>query len=147
MPSRRIILSGAVAAAVPGAHALAQIAPDFVVEGQAEWSGANSTVLSFTTRIAIGDDEWQAMWRLTGNTPPGPLPESAMAIGIFVGQRPSGGHGVRITGFEPDDDFVIVTYEEEMPDSGLFTTQALTYPWTIRVFPRVRLPVLIERAG
>jgi hypothetical protein len=58
---------------------------------------------------------------------------------VYVGERPTGGYSVEITGITNENGTVRVTVRETSPKPDDIVTQALTYPFDI-----VKLPVKIS---
>jgi hypothetical protein len=104
------------------------------------WGGSGGRVAIQSTMRAATPEEWEAMWALAGRQPPRPLAVGReVAAGIFLGERPTGGYGVRILGLAPgrrdDAGTHPVIWKESAPPEDAMVTQAITRPWQIAVFP------------
>ena len=72
----------------------------------------------------------QAYARQTG-APAAPDPGTGTLVGVFLGQRSTGGYGVKVTGASASGGTLTLTAQVRAPGAGSITTQALTSPWTI----------------
>lgn len=147
-------LVAGVLAAAPGIPALAadpqgKTAPTTgapTIGGVAEWSLDQSGVFEPRAAVIRDDGAWLKLWSQIGQRSPGRLPAGAMAIAIHLGQRKSGGYGVRILGIETATDAIVVGWRETEPPPGAMVTMALTSPVLVRLVPASPLPVMFERA-
>ncbi|MCR6654759.1 MAG: protease complex subunit PrcB family protein [Opitutus sp.] len=81
------------------------------------------------------EEEWVQLWRDIGREPPrawGRGEESA--VGIFLGQRRSGGFAIEVLGVDRDGSVVRVSYREKTPSGGV-VAQVLTSPWAVVAVP------------
>ena len=94
---------------------------------------AEPAVQVATTQVALKSLYAQAYGRQTNinilSTPS--LMQGSTAIGIFLGQRPTGGYSVRAVSAQANKDVLTLTVKVQSPGPGSITTQALTSPWTI----------------
>ncbi len=119
---------------------LAFAPPVFSQESSKEWRGNNSIVSRMVTMVTRDQASWGAMWELAGQKPPQTVDfRSYMAIGIFMGMRPSGGYSPEILKLAETSDSIIVEWQEKQPTGT--ATQALTSPWVIKILPRAEKPV------
>ncbi len=130
----------AVAAAAAGGGATPVAAqpdtPAPTVGGRSDWAGPLSAA-ALDMRVTARDERgWRILWQLVGDPPPGPLPEDAMAVAVFVGSRPTGGHLVDIRSVDPAPDGVVVRWVERLPAPGEAQTQQVTAPYAIELVPR-----------
>ncbi|WP_034384311.1 protease complex subunit PrcB family protein [Deinococcus sp. YIM 77859] len=103
-------------------------------------SGNNASVTSPAVQVATTQGALAALYNLaygrqTSAPPVPPLGGNATAVAIFLGQRATGGYGVRVTGASAQGGVLTLTVNLTAPGPGSITTQALTSPWTI-----VRVP-------
>jgi hypothetical protein len=105
------------------------------IGGERVWSGAVSAAFNDMFVTARDQRGWELVWQLVGEQPPGPLPEGAVAVSVFLGSRPTGGYGVDIVGMSYREDQVLVFYRITEPPEGAAVTQALTAPYTVRLAP------------
>jgi hypothetical protein len=110
-------------------------APVPLVAGQRQWTGSRSA--AFTDMFVTARDRrgWALLWQLAGEDPPGPLPEDAIGVGVFLGMRPTAGYGVEVVDVRYWPQEVLVVYEEIPPPSDAATGQAITAPYAIAVAP------------
>jgi hypothetical protein len=52
-------------------------------------------------------------------------------VGVFLGQRSTGGYGVRVVSANAQAGVLTLTVAVQAPGAGSFTTQAITSPWTL----------------
>jgi hypothetical protein len=111
------------------------------VDGRRAWSGQVSAAFNDMFVTAREPRGWDLVWQLVGEPPPGPLPEGAMAVAVFLGSRPTGGYAVDVVGMSYRPDQVLAFYRETEPPEDAVVTQQLTAPWTVRLAPASPLPV------
>ncbi|MGP1395164.1 MAG: protease complex subunit PrcB family protein [Inquilinaceae bacterium] len=130
----------AVAAAEPAP------APAPQLNGQRTWRGTNSAAMMEIDAVARDARGWDILWQLAGEPAPGPLPEGAMAFGVFLGERPTGGFGAEITDVQIGIDEVVVTYREIVPPADALLTQGFTAPYAVHMSRFSDKPVRFVRA-
>ena len=90
---------------------------------------------------------WLGVWeKITSNQfPQSPPPaidfENNVLIGVFMGQRSSGGYGVEITKVVDQGGSVDVQYTEYSPGRTCIVTQALTAPYHVIKIAKTNAPV------
>lgn len=111
-----------------------------------QWSGTYSAQ-DAASRVVVRDTEgWKQLWRaMHGRRSPMPeVPQidfrKHMAIGVFMGTKPSGGYSVRITGIVRNEK-TMVSVREQSPGPGEMVTMALTAPYHVVVVPRSEEPI------
>ena len=98
--------------------------------------GTNASAEGPDVIVARSASEVRALYgvaygRQTGSpTLPSLAPGEAL-IGVFIGQRSSGGYGVRATGAAVQGNVLNLRVELTAPGAGSITTQAITSPWVI----------------
>jgi len=95
----------------------------------AEFDGehGSATAGNYIARTAA---EWQALWRLANAEPQGDFKEGEhTGVGIFLGERPTGGYKVRVRKVVDDAGKIEVKMEEMIP-TGI-VTQVITRPYKI----------------
>ncbi|WP_291426551.1 protease complex subunit PrcB family protein [Deinococcus sp.] len=99
-------------------------------------SGNNAAATAPKVQLATTPEQIRALYALAYGrqssvpaTPP--LEAGRSLVGIFLGQRNTGGYGVRVTGAELSGSTLTVRVAVSSPRPGMLTTQALTSPWTI----------------
>ena len=70
-----------------------------------------------------------------------------MVVGIFLGERSTGGYAIEITNIERVGSEVRVHYRSESPDPGAMRTQALTQPHHLIGLSRVDGTVVFMGGG
>lgn len=99
-------------------------------------SGTNSSATSgaiqiATTQAALGSIYATAYGRQTGIPAAPRLNAGETAVGIFIGQRNTGGYSVRVTNASAQNGVLTLTVAVNAPGAGMITTQAITSPWTL----------------
>lgn len=111
-----------------------------------EWTGQYGGPAEPRVELAATTAEWYALWRLVGAAaPPDFVRGGQTGVGIFLGERPTGGYAVRVLGVERRPDRLLVTWTEETPPPEAMVTQAFTAPYAILLINRGDLPVAVER--
>ncbi len=121
------------------------LGPAPMILDRSDWSGAQSAAFNDMTVTARDERGWRLLWQLVGEAPPGPLPEGAMAVAVFLGQRPTAGYSVAITDVRSGSGRVVATYRETTPPAGDVTATVLTAPYAIRLAPLDSRPVDYQR--
>lgn len=98
------------------------------------------------------EEEWKTLWEQlhADESPVPPLPainfSKDMAIAVFAGEKPSGGHKIEIASIERSGAELFVTVREKAPPPDAVAAQVLTYPYHVVRLPRAAGPVRIKRA-
>ncbi|MCY3020404.1 MAG: protease complex subunit PrcB family protein [Planctomycetota bacterium] len=81
--------------------------------------------------------------------PPGINFEKEMVLAVFAGEKPTGGHSVKIEKvvYGAAKKTVWVIYREKAPEPGAGVTQALTYPSHVVAVKKVEGEVRFVKAG
>lgn len=107
-----------------------------------EWRGQNGGTVDAEERVIVDANGWSRLWLMIGQDAP-PLDFGKYyAVAVFAGERPTGGYVVDFLDPVSKGKDVIVRYRVPTPTG--FTTQALTQPWKVRAFPRVKGKVFVE---
>jgi len=81
--------------------------------------------------------EWDALWKrhasIETNPPRPPAIDfgKEIVVGVFLGEKPTGGHDVEIVSAEITDGLLWVSFKEKNPQPGAMTLQAFTQPFHI----------------
>ena len=81
--------------------------------------------------------EWNALWRKHSSIETNPSQAPAVdfgkeiVVGVFLGQKPTGGYAVEIVSVERNDGTLTVSFREKVPPPGAILTQAFTQPFHI----------------
>ncbi len=70
-----------------------------------------------------------------------------MVVGVFVGNRPTTGYKVEITGARKDGETLVVQWREVPPAEGAAVNATVTSPFAVAGVPRHDGPVTFEKAG
>lgn len=87
--------------------------------------------------VVRSQSEWNALWQkhssIETNPPPPPAIDlnKEIVIGVFLGEKPTGGYDVEIVSVERSDGTLTVSFKEKSPQPGGITTQAFTQPFHI----------------
>ncbi|WP_291430883.1 protease complex subunit PrcB family protein [Deinococcus sp.] len=102
-------------------------------------SGTQSGETAPVTLVARTSTEARALYaaayaRQTGAPNPPTLNGSTL-VGVFMGQRSTGGYSLKVTGASVNSGVLTLTVQIKAPAANSFTTQALTSPWAIVQVP------------
>jgi hypothetical protein len=117
------------------------------INGRNDWFGAQSAANMDILVTARDERSWRILWQLVGSEPPGELPEGAMAIGVFLGQRSSGGYTAAFESVSLAEGQVIARYIETTPPADAIVSQALTSPYAVRLVRANGAPIQFVRIG
>ena len=131
----------------PVEAATESLSPGPGINGRTDWFGAQSAANMDILVTARDERSWRIIWQLVGQEPPGDLPEGAMAVGIFLGQRPSGGYTVAFERVAVSGGQVVARYLETVPPTDAIVSQALTAPYAVRLVRAHRGPIQFTRIG
>jgi PrcB C-terminal len=98
-------------------------------------------------RVISTADGWQKLWdEHTRNANPKPLLPAVdfskeMVLAVFMGQRPTTGYAIDVTGVTPGDKAVVVSVRRTSPPPGAITGQIITSPFVFVAAPRSDRPV------
>lgn len=97
--------------------------------------GNRSGVREFQQKVARSQSEWETLWQrhtAAETSPPAPPVvdfNKEIAIAIFLGEKPTGGHAVEIVRVDRKDGELVINYKELNPAPGGMVTQAFTQPF------------------
>lgn len=103
-------------------------------------SGNSAAEVIERKNFAVYDTtEFARLWKMAHGTDGKPVPavdfSREYVIGVFEGERPTGGYGIRVTAVTDMDDTRTVEIERAAPAFGCLTTQALTSPYELILVP------------
>jgi len=105
----------------------------------AHYTGTRSGIREALQQVIRSEDDWKKLWD-RHTTPFEPRPElpkvdfdKSMLIIVFSGDKPTGGHAVRIEAVRRAKEGLDVTFRITKPEEGMMTTQAFTQPYDIVV--------------
>ena len=116
-------------------------------------SGTNANVTAAAVQVATTSAAARALLglaygRQTGTPTVPTLSGNETLVGVFLGQRSTGGYSVRVTDVRAEGSTLVVTARLQAPGAGSITTQALTSPWTLIRVPGVYRDVReVDTAG
>jgi hypothetical protein len=99
--------------------------------------GYRSGVRESLQIVARNQAEWDSLWKrhLSVETNPPPTPaidfNKQIVVGVFLGEKPTGGYDVEIIRAEQSDGALVIHYREKSPLPGSIAIQALTQPFHI----------------
>lgn len=99
--------------------------------------GSRSGVREPLQIVIRSQAEWDALWKrhvsIETNPPPPPAIDfnKQIVIGVFLGEKPTGGYDVEIIRAEQTDGALVIHYREKNPPPGGIVIQALTQPFHI----------------
>ena len=99
--------------------------------------GSRSGVREPLQIVIRSQAEWDALWKrhvsIETNPPPPPAIDfnKQIVIGVFLGEKPTGGYDVEIIRTEQSDGALVIHYREKSPLPGTIAIQALTQPFHI----------------
>jgi hypothetical protein len=100
--------------------------------------------------LVNGEEELQRLWTMVygASAPPKPALDFMQhdVIAVFMGEAPSGGHAITISGIEDTADARIVRIMLTAPGEGCMTSQAITSPYQLVRVPISSLPLTKEYA-
>ena len=85
--------------------------------------------------VTRNQDEWNAIWKrhssIDRNPPPAPSIDfdREMVVGVFLGEKSTGGYEVEIVRAERRDSALYFYYREKSPAVGAIVTQVMTQPF------------------
>ena len=96
--------------------------------------GASSGIRDPTRVVVRTSREWLVVWarhaQPVGAVVPPPVDfERDMVVGVFMGERDTGGYQIEITGVERTAEVLRVQYQVREPEPGAILIQALTQPF------------------
>jgi len=110
------------------------------------WRGTYGGPAEASAVVANDAAQWRALFaKLRAENVP-PFDEKRhVGIGLFLGERRTGGYGIRIVSAGPRDGRFVIEAEATAPGPGMPVTQAFTQPWLVMLIDRPELPVVVER--
>lgn len=99
--------------------------------------------------VARSPEEWGALWASlpTKQAAPQVAFDQMMVVGVFVGNKPTTGYKVEITGARIDGDALVIEWREVPPAEGSSVNATVTTPFAVAGVERHDGPVRFEKAG
>ncbi|MFA6002799.1 MAG: protease complex subunit PrcB family protein [Elusimicrobiota bacterium] len=111
-----------------------------------EWKGQFCASSQSGHRVATSPEEWASAWAAVGQAAPSaPDFSQQFAVFVFLGQRNTGGYGVKWLETTSSDTVLSIRYLETKP-SGM-TMQVMTQPFAVHLFPRTGRQIKVEKAS
>lgn len=107
-----------------------------------EWKGQRGGPIDANFEVATDAGAWTRLWLTLGQDAPEIDFKRQFAVAVFAGERPTGGWTVEFLEPMTKGMDLYVRYRV-LPPSG-FATQAITQPWKVRAFQRVRGKVFVQ---
>jgi protease stability complex PrcB-like protein len=113
--------------------------------------GYRSGVRESLQLVIRNQDEWKAFWKrhssIDTNPPPAPIINfnREMVVGIFLGEKSTGGYQAEFVQAERRDSSLYFYYREKAPPPGAMVTQALTQPFHLVRVAKYDNPQIIFR--
>ena len=114
--------------------------------------GVSSGIREPTRIVARTSREWLVVWarhvQSIGAVVPPPVDFSReMVVGVFMGERETGGYQIEIIEVERTASALRVHYRTRSPEPGALLTQALTQPFHLIRLARDESPLTFAREG
>ena len=94
------------------------------------------------THVIRDSESWKNLWvRISEDQVPAIDFEKKMALAVFLGMKPTGGHSMHIEKIEKKKKKILVWIRQANPPKNAFVIQAFTSPYHIKVIDRSDLPV------
>jgi PrcB C-terminal len=142
-----LIPVGAILAVLPLAAFAAMQVPGPSIPFTSLARGMVSGITQPDEVVVTSPAEWQTLW--SRHAPAAPLPgvdfTTDMVVGVFAGERRTGGYGVQILGIERGAGDAVVGYRITEPGRDAMVTQMLTSPFHLVRLPRQGVPFRFER--
>jgi len=99
--------------------------------------------------VVRSPEEWGTLWASlpTKQAAPQVAFDQMMVVGVFIGNRPTTGYKVEITGARKEGDALVVLWKEVPPVAGSSVNATVTSPFAVAGLPRHDGPVRFEKAG
>jgi hypothetical protein len=129
----------------PTAETAAATAPRIVPIAHGPLSNGSTARQS----VVRNPEEWSSMWTSlpTKQAAPDVAFDQMMVVGIFLGNRPTTGYKVEITGARKEGAELVITWREVAPAEGASVNATVTSPFALAGIQRHDGPVRFEKAG
>ena len=100
--------------------------------------GDRSQIMSARQVVVRTQAEWEALWRdhMPARQPAAIDFSKEMAVGVFLGSKPTAGYSVSIVSALEEGGALRVRYRETPPPADAITAQVITYPYQIVAIPK-----------
>jgi len=113
--------------------------------------GQYSGVLEPSQIVIRTQNQWDNLWKRHSsrkvNPPPPPFVdfENDMVVGVFLGEKRTGGYEVKITSAKRSNSNLYLYYREKSPPRDVMVTQALTQPYHLVKVSKFDIPPIFLR--
>lgn len=110
--------------------------------------GAQSNVDTARHVVVRTQAEWTALWQEHAGERKRPAVNFAndMALGVFMGSRPTAGFRVEILSATPHEGKLVVRYRETTPGRDAMTAQVITSAYHLVAVPKFSGEITFEKA-
>lgn len=94
-------------------------------------SNRNSRRMGAGTEVVQSSEAWATLWSAhNGSSDEQPEVDFSRqsVLAVFAGEKPTGGHSIRITGVQQQGRSLVVSYSETSPGPDAMVTQVITAP-------------------
>lgn len=120
------------------------VLPDLAARTVAE--GTDSGVSEFRQVTVRAVEEWRALWSAHSSEPAPQVDFSrSVAVGVFLGSRPTAGFRVEITRVTIEGDRAVVQFVEHRPEADAILAQVITAPFHVVTLPSVVLTITFQQ--
>jgi hypothetical protein len=110
------------------------------IDGHDQWFKSYTAFDEPDFFVLRNNRDWMMFW---GTEAPGMLPDDAMAIVVCLGQRSTGGYGVKVTDAREENGNLVIDAQETRPQG--IVTQAFTAPLCVKLLEKTDKPVVVNR--
>ena len=111
--------------------------------------GEHSRIRQATAVVVRNAEAWQRLWRRHGGAPderPAIDFSREMVVAVFMGERPTAGHGLRVLGVHQANDGLHVLIRRRRPAADSLVAQVITTPFVMIRLPASDAPVHFDYA-
>jgi hypothetical protein len=109
-----------------------------------EWKGQQGGPAFAGAEVVVDANSWKRLWKTLGQDAPALDLKAYVAVAVFAGERMTGGYSIEFLEDTHSGPDMAVRYRIK-PPSG-FATQAITQPWKVKAFARVKGKVAVAPA-
>ena len=119
-------------------HGTPQGPESIVRSGSVELNGQMSGIRRYRTAVVRDPRALVTMWKQHGQGKPPLVDFTRYSVAaVFAGEKSTGGYSVRYSRTRRAGRSAIVEFILESPSPDMMVTQALTYPWAVRILPKL----------
>jgi hypothetical protein len=110
-----------------------------------QWAGTQTRLVAAGEQLAVDEAGWNALWAHIGQPVPQALTKDQQAVGLFAGQKRTGGYRIEIIQVTATAVQTLVQYRVVGPRLDDMVPQVITSPYAVLLLPRNTPPVLVEK--